>query len=356
MITANNVIRVKNNKLQDEHMKSCPKSVHYEKWVAGNKKGTKSDEDGNIMFNIVLPSVIKSNSSGSSSSASAGDKENTEHRTSLQDMVIKLNAIAWEKQTFSKKKEIALANREKRPQTWEYKSNHDFIRLIFGISNDIGIKVGNHFGKLADICYRRDVFYQCEDFRQRFFMYATIDKISEYKEERKYQYITVNMPSDKSKNKATIRIPTVIFDVMIQGKEDIMEGTHRILAGYVHRSMFKNEDGTVTDWITMLKGVILYTAENGLYAEDGYTANLINRLCEKRVIFKRPYQPLENFGDTIPAVMIERLRSKHILIDTAASTREYNKKLNWSLDNPEYDCIILKPEDDIDIVFQMIDS
>lgn len=345
-ITANHVVRVASNGNQDLHMESCPKSIYYNNWIEQSQKGIKSDEDSRVLFNISLPAVYKAPSSSSTStSTSAGTGTPREKRTGLFDMVIMLNKMAWEKQTFSKKKEIKEANREGRPQEWEYKSLDDFNRLIFGISNDIYCKCQGNVIPFVNLCYRKDLFFACTDWRRQWFMYAVIEKVSEIKPARKYQYITVRMPSDKSNSKAVVRIPTEDFEQLMDGYDDELPGTHRILTGYICHKAFPGKDGTLNEWINLIKGVVIRVSDNGLYVENKQVAVAANLLAKNRVIYKRPYFPLENYGGKIPTFEIERLHDKNLIIDFPDET-EYEMRSVYGNNNEEYECICLRNSDD----------
>ncbi len=344
-ITSNLVIRVKNNKLQENHMDSCPKSIYYVNWNDSSKNGIKSTEDEDIIFNIALPSVLKakSNSSGSSSSGT-GTGVPRDKRTGIFEMVSTLNKVAWEKQTFSKKKEIKDANKAGLPQTWVYKNREEFTRLMFGVANDIYAKVKGQTIPFINLCYRKDLFYACSDWRVQWFIYAEILKIGEVKTERKYQYVTVKMPSDKSHNKAVIRVETELFLKIMQGYEDAMEpngGRHLFLTGYICRKSFQAEDGTLNEWINLIKGIVVEVNDYGMIVENESVNLVASFLAKERIIFKRPYMPLENYGSEIPTFLIERLNAKNIIIDIPPSA-EYEKRVIYAQNNSEYDCVLLR--------------
>lgn len=355
MITASDVIRVKTNKQQDKHKESCPKSTVYARWISEHGNGVYGTEDSQVIFNIAMPSVIKHKSASSGSSNEHDEKKETVNkRTSLNEMIRALTSIAWERQTFSKRKEIKEARKKGLKPDWHYKNYEEFIRLIFGITNDIAIRVEGNIVPLRSICYHKDTFYANEDFRIRYFMYAEIDHISDYKENRKYQYITVKMPSDKSRYRAAVRIPTEDYDVMVSEAPE-KEGMRRVLAGYIHRSIFKNpEDGSISDWITMLKGHIFYTTSYGLYVNNELEKLIADRLCEEHIIFLKPYMPIQAYGNKVPAFIIERMRDRNILIDTADSTREYNKKCSYIENNCEYECYILREESEVETLIEKV--
>ena len=68
-ITVNNILRVKNNGLQDKHKESCPKSVRYGVWLAENMDGAGIvGESEKVVLQITLPGVGSSSSASSSSS------------------------------------------------------------------------------------------------------------------------------------------------------------------------------------------------------------------------------------------------------------------------------------------------
>lgn len=346
-ITAANVIRVKSNGLHELHAESCPKSISYSNWVKENSSGIMQDEDGLLTFNISIPSANKS-TSGTTQSRQSEPKSDREvnHRTPLLDMVKTINAVAWERQTYSKKKEISLAHKRGEKASWSYKSNEEFIRLIFGIANDIQIVVGKKIDKLSSICYKAKEFYNDEE-KRRWFIYVEIEKISPVKLERKYQYVTVKMPSNQSNKKAVIRVKTEDYKVMFENLDE-EEGTHRMLAGYVYL-VRHNYESTVSEWITLLKGIAFYTSRNGLYAYSKYEANIINQLCEEKVLFKKPYQPIENYGSEIPFLLLERLNNKNRIIDVCYSEKELESKTVYAENNKEYECNILENGAPIDI-------
>lgn len=347
-ITANNVIRVRNNGLQDRHKESCPKSVRYGAWLAENMDGAGFvGEAEKVVFQITLPGVGSVSNSASSVSSSSGSGS---HRIKLLEMVKTLNSMAWEKQTYSKKKAISISRKQGTPLTFQYKNSKEFSHLIYGISNDIYVQYGSTITPFNALYYRVEDFYSCMDYRRRFFIYAEIEKISAYKPERKYQYITLKMPGNKSKSKTVVRVATDKFVKMFD-VEDLNDSyeTKRILAGYVNHSIFNSMTGESTsEWMTLLKGVAFFVSENGLYAETEYIANVIDMLCTLPIIFKRPYLPLESYRNLIPTILIEIYKGKDILIDiVTAGDKEYNKRLAYGEDNSEYDCIILRDGDDI---------
>lgn len=378
-ITSNYVIRVSENKMYDKHMKSCPKSEHYERWLnLNNKEGVRNElQDGQMAFKITLPSPFppKLISLGEAIDEPAGEESacvseeekkerrvkseeekaaerekeaDTVHRVNLKNMVTSINKMAWERQTFSIKKQIHLCKKEQRPVTWEYKSSADFIRLIYGISHDITIMVGSSVGTLSDICYNRTTYYQNEEPGSRYFIYAEIEKLGEFKESRKYQYITLRMSSPKSASRTAIRVRTPEYNDLILEYKDDIPGTKKVLAGYVTRNIWR-KDGQESDWMTLLQGCIFLTSENGLICNSAYEASVANALAEKKILFKAPYIPLENYGNFVPTFQIERLRKKDMLIDIVTSKRTKTKILSCvEEDNPEFDFQVFV-EDDEDI-------
>lgn len=339
-ITKNHVIRVKNNLQQDQHLQSCPKSERYAAWIAENESGVRSNEDERICFNITIPSGIKSSGSSSSTSSSSsrtGDPQ--KKRTNLLMMARIVNCVAWEKQTYSIYKQIGNAHREKRICQWTYKSLEEFNRLFFGVSNEIYLQNKGEIFPLHDICYRSDIFHKA-DYRSKFFMYAVIDKVSEIKKERKYQYVTVLMPSKKSSKKATVRILTEDFMKIITDI-NFDSPTHKILTGYIRHDTFSDVAGVTSDWITLLKGAIISVSSLGLFLEHDLEASLIDILCKNKIIFSRPYHALENYRNEMPTVLIERRNAKNIIIDVCKTKKEYITKTEYIENNPEYDIILL---------------
>lgn len=331
-ITENGIVRVKSNHQQEKHLPACPKSKHYQSWLNKHKNSNfLVDESGTIVFNITMPSVSPSVSTGSSSSSNESSSSSLAH-TNLLSTITTLNAIAWEKQTYSKKKEISIENKEGKAHSWAYKNRSDFIRLIFGVSNDILVKYGQNISSFYEICYRKDVYFSCDDYKRRFFIYAQVVKISEIKEERKYQYVTLDMISDKT-NRTTVRIETNKFNTMIEDI-DVENINNYILAGYVHRSCYQD-----SDWMTLIKGNFCLVSNNGLYSENNYVASVFDYFSTMQVIFKRCYQPISSYGDYIPTVIIENIRGKDIIIDFV-ETKQMRSKRSAFIDNPEYHVIV----------------
>lgn len=330
-ITENGVVRVKSNHQQEKHLPACPKSKHYQNWLNKHKNGNfLVDETGSMIFNITMPGVIKSAStrSGGSSESSVSSLAHT----TLLSMITTLNAVAWEKQTYIKKKEISIENKEGRPHTWTYKNRPDFIRLIFGVSNDVLVKNGQNVFPFYELCYRKDTYFSCNDFKRRFFIYAQVSKLAVFKEERKYQYVTLEMPSDKS-SKTTVRIKTEEYLNMIENV-DVSHIQDYVLSGYVYRSHFED-----SDWMTFIKGFFCLVSDNGLYSENDYIASVFNYFSKMQVIFKRCYQPISCYGEYIPTMIIENIRGKSVLIDLVDTKQKRSKRSAFVNDNPEFHII-----------------
>ena len=349
-ITSNGVIRVASNKNQNEHRESCPKSVFYSRWVADTQdkavKGIsllETENSDKMLFNISLPQLVKSTSS-SSSSASTGNGSPREKRTSLLEFVISLNKIAWEKQTFSKKKEIKIANKEGKEQTWEYKDLDAFNRLVYGVSNDILVKVQGTILPFQKLYYHVDAYYKNLDYRRQWFIYALVDRVGDFKESRKYQYLTLRMPCDRSKEKTPIRVRTEDFKELFP--EGSLPSGNFVLAGYVVRKYFKAQNGEVSDWMELTKGVLLRVNNYGLYAESERVADAADVLSDAHVLFKRPYMTLENYANKIPTFEIEIKNGKNLLIDYAADEKDYTLRCNLGSNNEEYACICIEPSED----------
>lgn len=351
-ITKAMVLRVKNNGQQDLHLQSCPKSEKYSAWIIENESGVRSTEDERICFNISIPTGIKS-SGGSSGGSSDGPGDPMRKRTNLPMMARTVNCIAWEKQTYSVRKAIGTARKEKRRPDWNYKDLDAFNRLFFGVSNEIYLQNKGNIFPLHDVCYRTDTFYQ-SDFKGRFFMYATIDKISEIKEERKYQYITVQMPSNKSNKKATVRVLTEDFNSLIEDV-DFSLSVKYILTGWIRHDVFPGTEGQTSEWITLLKGSIIPVTKHGLCLDNVCEESLIDALCNEHIVFTKPYHKLENYGSETPTVMIERLNGKNIIVDVCTSSQMFNQRSAFASNNPEYEVILLHGDDyDADMVVYTI--
>lgn len=337
-ITKNGVIRVADNGRQDEHAEGCPKSVHYKKWLLEHANGVVTNDTNQLCFKISIPSGEKSESTSEGSSSSAKTAPENK-RAGILDMIGRVNCLAWQKQTYSIKKQIAEANRAGEKPTWKYKSLEDFNRLFFGVSNEVNLIWRQETFTLYDIAYRRDAFYQA-DYQKKFFIYALLEKISPYKEDRKYQYLTVHMPSEKSANKAVVRVLTEDFGRLLKDYNDSFEaGTlddhNLILTGYVRHDSFKTEDG-IQNWITLIKGVFLEVSENGLYCAHPAEREIMDALCERRILFKKPVLPLPGYGGNIPTILIEQKGDKKdIIIDICKSSQEYAKKA-LLLDGSQY--------------------
>lgn len=353
MITKNNVIRVKANKNQAQHKESCPKSEAYTQWASTHKDGLMNiGEDGRPCFNITVPSGIKSegNSGGGSSSSSGSG---VRQRANIMDLVTSVCNYAWLKQTYSIKKKIKTARSQGLKPDWQYKDFEEFTRLFFGVTADIDVYWQKTLMPLKNICYRADTFYQ-SDYKLRYLIYAKIEKLSEYKGERKYQYITLRMRSDKSPNKATVRILTEDFnkDTYDALNGLISEGRIIMFAGYAKHDSFKGEDGQLSHWITMINYTFLEAAENGLLLRHEYEKPLVDELCKRRILFKKSLLPLENYGGYLPTAIIEQQKGKDIIIDVCFSGQEYTKRQQYQLNNPEYEVLLYKKKDHPDDIIK----
>ena len=342
-VTSNHIIRVKENKQQSEHMDSCPKSKLYERWNDLAENGIKATEDERLVFNITLPGVLKSASSSSSSSSSSAPSDNSNKRTNIYECVAALNRLAWEKQTYSVKKKIHMANVAGEPQTWEYKDIDAFNRLIFGVSNDVFVRVRGEVIPFINLCYRKDKYFESNDWQRQWFVYAVVEKISPVKQERKYQYVTVRMPSDKG-NKSVIRIETDTFNKIFADYMEEKKGTHRVLTGYICRKSFKNNDDTYTEWMHFLKGCVITVSENGLICESLLEAEIANYMCENHIVFKKPQFPLENYGGELPSFLIDRYNHKTLILDIPATDKLLAKRQAYATDNEEFDIEFLNAD------------
>lgn len=334
-ITADHVVRVKRNEQQDLHMESCPKSIRYTAWKSEKEQGVFESDDG-MIFRISEPSLYKSTSKSSKKSEDEEDekeeKEKRERKIAFLEMMKVINANTWLLQTYSKKKEIGLANRANRQQDWKYKSLDEFLKQMYASMGKFRVHVRNQIFFLSDKLYKSKEYEESVDPGCNWIIFSKIVRISEYKKERKYQYVTLALSSDKG-NRTPVRIKTELYDRLFQGYEE-QEGMHALLAGYITKS-------TYDDWRIFYSGGILWVSENGLFVENKTEATVINFLAQNRIIFNRPKHALENYRDLKPTVRIERLHGKDILIDVVSSKQEYNIRKEIAEDNPEYDCIVI---------------
>lgn len=354
IVTKNNVIRVSHNLQQAQHLNSCPKSTGYASWVAENALGIRINEDEKILFNIAIPSGMKGTVSDRISPPAPNKNTNPwEKRTSIYDMVRIVNYLAFRKQTLSIRKQIGMARKDGNQPKWDYKDIHSFIKLWFGVSNEVLVHNKGETFPLHDLCYRSDVFFQSNP-EEKFFMYALVDKVSEYKESRKYQYITVFMPSRKSRKKATVRIPTEDYDKMAK-QVDFDNSAAKILTGYVRHDMYRTaEDSEDREWITLIKGVIVEVSERGLILEQREERALFDVLCKEHILFYRPWRALENYGNEIPTLIIERMKNKNLIVDLAKSDKDFVRKETYGVNNSEFEVLLLKKDYDIEDVIGKI--
>ena len=356
-ITANYCVRVAQNGNQELHQPSCPKSIAYHGWIA--QTGQKQHDETGMSFLISLPAIYtppqKELSEEEKEIRRQKDKARrqlfkesgieTEHRTKLLDMVKNVNFYAWQQQQYSIKKELKNSYRECRDLHWNYKSSEEFLKLFFGVSKQISIEVSHEFLHLYDICYRPSLFYQSAN-DYRYFMCAEIERVSTYKEERKYQYVTVKMPCNKSAKRSVVRIPTQVYDKMsdvisLHGIPQI----HVMLAGYIYHSLYPPKDGDLgSEWISMIKGIAYLVDDQGLYVEDQIIAGMTNEMCRKHVLFTRPSAPLQNYGGYIPTIQIERLRNRNILIDFVED-KDLMARQQYCENNPEYEVYVYSKMD-----------
>lgn len=353
-VTANNVVRVKNNGQQDRHMESCPKSIRYGAWVSENVRGAGYiDDAGHVLFQITLPGTGEASGS---STVGSGAVSKGGSRIRLLDMVKTINEMAWEKQTYSRKKEIALARKEGRVPNLRYKSLREFSQLIYGISHEIYVQYGANIVPFHTLYYQAGSFWSCTDYKKRFFVYAEIARFNTYRAEWKYQYITLWLPGKDGKKQTTFRVRTDVYDKMI-GNVDKNSSKRMILAGYANHSAYGDNKEGCHEWANLLKGVVFYVSEKGLYAETEYVAGLIDSLCDSDLIFKRPYIPLENYYNYTPTLLIEVLQGKNILIDVVEPAgRKLKEHYRWAEENPEYSCIVFRNGEDTGDIVSRVQS
>lgn len=376
-VTADYKIRVANNKLQDQHKPSCPKSIHYITYAnSSSKNGILMNEDGAAVLNITLPSIyvkekepepedteislegidpeelikLLESDDEKPEKKEKSDKE-PYHRTNILQTVMYLNKVAFEKQTFSVKKAIRLAREQKISKAdIRYKTFEDFTRQIFGVSNDVIVNCKYGTIPFSQLLYRKDAYYTNEDGTRHWFIYAKILGYSEYKEERKYQYMKLLLPSLKGKI-TTIRIPTSQFAPIKEEYDRIkeMEGCNPVLAGYAVRRLYKPISGQESDWMQLLKGEVIKVSESGLYAATERSLQAINYLTEHKILFLTPYVCPEGYTQTPPAIVIQQYKEKDILIDFPDTKKDYKKLMAFKDTTEEYDCFIFNPEEEYDI-------
>lgn len=336
-ITKNCVIRVKNNRQQDKHEDSCPKSERYEYWLSQNQDGAFTTEDGMLCFNISVPSGYKSESTSSGSSESSkGD--GAKQRANIETLTKYINFYAWQKQTYSIKKQISAANKQGQKPSWSYKTEADFIKLFYGVSNEVNVYREKQITPFSSLCFRSSAFYNA-DYKSKFFLYAKVLSLGEYKEDRKYQYISIAAPNNNEK-RLTVRIPTEDYEKMTE-ELNYQKEENCYLAGYVRHDSFEGTQQK-TDWITLVKGIFFFTSRHGMFLLNRNTTEkaLLDLLCNKRILFYRPVLPLESYGGNIPTLIIEQLYGKDILIDIVSTGQERTKREKIAEKNTEYDIMI----------------
>ena len=355
-ITSLGFVRVANNGRQEDHAESCPKSASYAGWAASAKKGVSqlaamtADGEGRLCFNFSLPPLYPSKSSAASSSPGTGLGIPREKKIPLLDLVTCVNKIAWLHQTYSIKKKIAVARKEGRDPEWEYKDFKEFGRLFFATCKDIYIRISGQTVPLYSLCYRKNVFDSCQNSAIQFFIYVRILKIKPFNAGRKYQYVTVEIATPAGDTRAAVRILTNDF-VSLFGQENCENfvdecGGIPVLAGFVRKVSYLQEDGRYDSWMTLVRGVVIMVTENGLSYENENAGNLIRELCRQKVIFQRPYMPLENFGSEIPTVLIDRFRDKTLVLD-CPSPDEADTHAGYGKGNEEFDIMIIRNRTDI---------
>lgn len=338
-ITKNHVIRVKNNRQQDKHEDSCPKSERYEYWLSKHQDGAFTMEDGTLCFNISVPSGYKSESSGSGSSTSE-PRDGAKQRANIETLTKYINFFAWQKQTYSIKKQISQAKKQGEKPVWSYKSEADFIKLFYGVSNEVFVYREQKVTPFSKLCFKSSSFFEA-DYKSKFFLYAKVNSLGEFKEDRKYQYISIAAPYNMEK-KLTVRIPTEDYEKMMESLE-YREGENCYLAGYVRHDSFEGTEKK-TDWITLVKGIFFCTNKHGMFLLNRRTSErqLLDLLCDRKILFYRPPLPLEHYDGNIPTLIIEQLQGKDILIDICATSQEYAKKEKLITEDSTYDIMLYK--------------
>jgi hypothetical protein len=185
-------------------------------------------------------------------------------------------------------------------------------------------------------------------------VYAKIEKLGEWKEDRKYQYITLRMRSHNSPNKAVVRIQTekIKEEDYATLKESIKdENKYYMLAGYARHDVFADKEKKEDQhWITMLNHVVIPVSRNGLVLRSEQEQELLDEMCRRRILFKKALMPLANYGGYSPTAIIEQQHGKDIIIDIADTPNDYKKKEKLAENNPEFDVMLYKKKTDPDTI------
>lgn len=350
-ITKTGVIRVAHNGQQMLHQESCPKSAYYERYLKKALSGvTVESESGEKVFHLFLPSAYTKPSSVGGSSGSEPREDSGNHRTGIDELVCYVVKYAWEKQTFSIKKKIREASRQKIRAEWSYKNFDDFMRLFFGVCADIHISSSAEVPTLKDMCYSAKKFSGA-DYTQRFFFYAPVLKLSEYRPERKYQYLVLGMSSSHSRERASVRMKTKDFEKLFLddfGNADIprLDGCTTMLAGYCSRSSFEKEDGTVAEWINVLKCTTLFAHGSGLLCRNLSQVKLYDHLIGGSILFTVPYEPVGEFS-ILPDARISKQNGADELY-FVCSMRKWKKIEKEPYDEEEFFLRHIPEEDESD--------
>ncbi len=349
-LTKGLILRVAHNGQQDKHYDSCPKSRVYEQRMREFYNGVdiRADEVDLTrgVYHLSLPPIMKPEKQEYMHTGKTRDVAARDKKIAIDLFVRSLIRRAWQKQQYSIKKKIrdALQNKEK-PQ-WTYKNLDEFLRLFFGNCQNVIVQVEGEDHVFYDFCYKPSVFYKTSN-DYRFFMCAKILKINEYNPERKYQYITVEMATNRSKNKATVRVPSSLYEKIEEELTTDIEGTEKLLCGWIYHAVFNSTNGP-SDWISMLRGTVIYVTKNGMYADSAAEAELINNLCDRRFLFVRPDLPVVSYGGNMPTAIIEKRNGKDIIVDVVGSNRTYGERKKFVEDNEQYEVFLYKKGDVID--------
>lgn len=346
-------LRVAQNGQQDQHADNCPKSIVYEqnmRQMLDTRVYSDYDEYSTEkgIFRMSFPALWEKDEDYEP--IPTGKKRKIKPRTKktpMLDMFIYLNIRAWTLQQYSIKKKIRDAIAEQKKPEWEYKSFADFQKLFFANTHNVNVEISKNVVPLYDLIYKKSTFYESANTDQ-YIICAKVISVSPYKEDRKYQYVTLEMPSKMSAYKAAVRIPTKKYDKMKDILEKPIDGAYTLLFGWVFHSLRIDENNKENDWIHMTRGCAVYVAKNGLYAVTKEEVKLINELCRRKKLFTRPLYPQLSYGGNMATVEIERLNGKNILIDIPHSSKDFNARTELVKDNPEYDIHIYKKASDVD--------
>lgn len=377
-ITENGVVRVSHNRQQKQHKESCPKSKMYSKYISENNKGLFWTNDS-ILLNIALPTPYRKsnyNCEKEETDSSQTEIEHDEtqvvenitesdadtktitskdkpviHRAKIEDIVLLLSAKAWE-QTVHK---MARSSKDGHTAIRDYPTDRKYLdECINSVAKKIYLQAGQQTMRLSDMFYKKELFYQAQE-QSRWFMSARVIKISPFKAERKFQYVTVEMPSNVSAQKAVVRIFSEDFEKLFGEIDTVAVEDNKSnvwLSGYIRRSDFTSQDGKANTWITLLRGCVTYCSNGGIHSCTKEDVQLYNYLTRERILFKVPYVAMPCYGNYKPTIEIQTAK-RNIFIDIVwddEKSKLYNKKSELAHMVCEYDIQVITQSEARDII------